>query len=98
LHEKAQVDPLVRYVIEEVHDAERECSFSTLLSCYFSKVVICLMLQNITSLMNYVQEHMEFIVQLVGLIGITLIMEMLIHLIGVDETIYSNCANTQCTG
>jgi hypothetical protein len=44
--------------------------------------------------MNYVQEHPEIVVQLVDLIGITSIMEVLIRLIGADETIYSNYADT----
>ncbi|VAH61364.1 unnamed protein product [Triticum turgidum subsp. durum] len=67
---------------------------STLLSGYFSKVVICLMLRKTAPLMNYVQEHPEIVVQLVDLIGITSVMEVLIRLIGADETIYSNYADT----
>uniref|UniRef100_A0A0D9YB16 Uncharacterized protein n=1 Tax=Oryza glumipatula TaxID=40148 RepID=A0A0D9YB16_9ORYZ len=67
---------------------------STLLSGYFSKVVICLMLRKTAPLMAYVQGHPEIVVQLVDLIGITSIMEVLIRLIGADETIYSNYGDT----
>lgn len=136
LRDKAQVEQLLRYVVEEVpDDAEKKRSFkfpfiaceiftceidvilrtlvedeelmdllfsfvkpdhphSTLLSGYFSKVVICLMLRKTAPLMNYVQEHPEIVVQLVDLIGITSVMEVLIRLIGADETIYSNYADT----
>ncbi|ONM40840.1 SIT4 phosphatase-associated family protein [Zea mays] len=67
---------------------------STLLSGYFSKVVICLMLRKTAPLMSYVQGHPKIVVQLVDLIGITSIMEVLIRLIGADETIYSNYGDT----
>ncbi|CAN6340998.1 unnamed protein product [Urochloa humidicola] len=67
---------------------------STLLAGYFSKVVICLMLRKTAPLMNYVQDHPDIVVQLVDLIGITSIMEVLMRLIGADETIYSNFADT----
>ncbi|KAG2589640.1 hypothetical protein PVAP13_5NG378000 [Panicum virgatum] len=132
LRDKAQVEQLLRYVVEEVpEDSEKKRSFkfpfiaceiftceidvilrtlvedeelmdllfsfvkpdhphSTLLSGYFSKVVICLMLRKTAPLMNYVQGHPEIVVQLVDLIGITSIMEVLIRLIGADENIYSN--------
>ncbi|TVU34277.1 hypothetical protein EJB05_16108 [Eragrostis curvula] len=136
LRDKAQVEQLLRYVVEEVpEDAEKKRSFkfpfiaceiftceidvilrtlvedeelmdllfsfvkpdhphSTLLSGYFSKVVICLMLRKTAQLMSYVQGHPEIVVQLVDLIGITSIMEVLIRLIGADETIYSNYGDT----
>ncbi|AQK96293.1 SIT4 phosphatase-associated family protein [Zea mays] len=136
LRDKAQVEQLLRYVVEEVpDDAERKRSFkfpfiaseiftceidvilrtlvedeelmdllfsfvkpdhphSTLLSGYFSKVVICLVLRKTAPLMSYVQGHPEIVVQLVDLIGITSIMEVLIRLIGADETIYSNYGDT----
>ncbi|KAL6615464.1 hypothetical protein ACP70R_037734 [Stipagrostis hirtigluma subsp. patula] len=136
LRDKAQVEQLLRYVVEEVpEDAEKKHSFkfpfiaceiftceidvilrtlvedeelmdllfsfvkpdhphSTLLSGYFSKVVICLMLRKTAQLMSYVQGHPEIVVQLVDLIGITSIMEVLIRLIGADETIYSNYGDT----
>ncbi|KAG0538225.1 hypothetical protein BDA96_03G216900 [Sorghum bicolor] len=136
LRDKAQVEQLLRYVVEEVpEDAERKRSFkfpfiaceiftceidvilrtlvedeelmdllfsfvkpdhphSTLLSGYFSKVVICLMLRKTAPLMSYVQGHPEIVVQLVDLIGITSIMEVLIRLIGADEAIYSNYGDT----
>ncbi|OEL20141.1 Serine/threonine-protein phosphatase 6 regulatory subunit 2 [Dichanthelium oligosanthes] len=139
LRDKAQVEQLLRYVVEEVpEDSERKRSFkfpfiaceiftceidvilrtlvedeelmdllfsfvkpdhphSTLLSGYFSKVVICLMHRKTAPLMNYVQGHPEIVVQLVDLIGITSIMEVLIRLIGADENIYSNYGDTlQC--
>jgi serine/threonine-protein phosphatase 6 regulatory subunit 3 len=136
LRDKAQVEQLLRYVVEEVpEDSEKKRSFkfpfiaceiftceidvilrtlvedeelmdllfsfvkpdhphSTLLSGYFSKVVICLMLRKTAQLMNYVQGHPEIVVQLVDLIGITSIMEVLIRLIGADENIYSNYGDT----
>ncbi|KAG2598858.1 hypothetical protein PVAP13_5KG402400 [Panicum virgatum] len=136
LRDKAQVEQLLRYVMEEVpEDSEKKRSFkfpfiaceiftceidvilrtlvedeelmdllfsfvkpdhphSTLLSGYFSKVVICLMLRKTAPLMNYVQGHPEIVVQLVDLIGITSIMEVLIRLIGADENIYSNYGDT----
>ncbi|KAF8726896.1 hypothetical protein HU200_019377 [Digitaria exilis] len=136
LRDKAQVEQLLRYIVEEVpEDSEKKRSFkfpfiaceiftceidiilrtlvedvelmdllfsfvkpdhphSTLLAGYFSKVVICLMLRKTASLMNYVQEHLDIVVQLVDLIGITSIMEVLMRLIGADETIYSNFADT----
>ncbi|KAJ4816003.1 Serine/threonine-protein phosphatase 6 regulatory subunit 1 [Rhynchospora pubera] len=68
-------------------------SHSPLLAGYFSKVVICLMLRKTLPLINYVQKHPEIISQLVDLIGITSIMEVLIRLIGADETMYANYAD-----
>ncbi|KAG8043523.1 hypothetical protein GUJ93_ZPchr0458g22781 [Zizania palustris] len=62
----------------------------TLLAGYFCKVVICLMLRKTLPLINYVQGHPEIVSQLVDLIGITSIMEVLIRLIGADETMYSS--------
>ncbi|KAJ1264370.1 hypothetical protein BS78_09G258000 [Paspalum vaginatum] len=136
LRDKAQVEQLLRYIVEEVpEDSEKKRSFkfpfiaceiftceidiilrtlvedaelmdllfsfvkpdqphSTLLAGYFSKVVICLMLRKTAPLMSYVQEHPDIVVQLVDLIGITSIMEVLMRLIGADETIYSNFADT----
>ncbi|KAL6848773.1 hypothetical protein ACP4OV_021356 [Aristida adscensionis] len=136
LRDKAQVEQLLRYIVEEVpEDSEKKRSFkfpfiaceiftceidiilrtlvdddelmdllfsfvkpdhphSTLLAGYFSKVVICLMLRKTAPLMNYVQEHPDIVVQLVDLIGITSIMEVLMRLIGADEMIYSNFADT----
>ncbi|PWZ16765.1 Serine/threonine-protein phosphatase 6 regulatory subunit 2 [Zea mays] len=40
------------------------------------------------------KEHPDIVVQLVDLIGITSIMEVLVRLIGADETIYLNFADT----
>ncbi|GJN15386.1 hypothetical protein PR202_gb02296 [Eleusine coracana subsp. coracana] len=136
LRDKAQVEQLLRYIVEEVpEDSEKKRSFkfpfiaceiftceieiilrtlveddelmgllfsfvkpdhphSTLLAGYFSKVVICLMLRKTAPLMNYVQAHPDIVIQLVDLIGITSIMEVLMRLIGADETIYSNFADT----
>ncbi|KAJ4754816.1 Serine/threonine-protein phosphatase 6 regulatory subunit 1 [Rhynchospora pubera] len=68
-------------------------SHSPLLAGYFSKVVICLMLRKTLPLINYVQKHPEIVSQLVDLIGITSIMEVLIRLIGADETMYANYAD-----
>ncbi|XP_051124991.1 uncharacterized protein LOC127247254 [Andrographis paniculata] len=67
---------------------------STLLAGYFSKVVVCLLLRKTTPLMNYIRAHHDIISQLVDLIGITSIMEVLIRLIGADEHIYANCADS----
>lgn len=117
LRDRAQVEKLLRYIVEESpEDAETKQSFkfpfiaceiftceidiilrtlvedeelmdllfsflkpdhthNALLSGYFSKVVICLMIRKATSLMNYVQGHQEIITQLVDLIGITSMME-----------------------
>ncbi|GJN24265.1 hypothetical protein PR202_gb11996 [Eleusine coracana subsp. coracana] len=136
LRDKAQVEQLLRYIVDEVpEDSEKKRSFkfpfiaceiftceieiilrtlveddelmgllfsfvkpdhphSTLLAGYFSKVVICLMLRKTAPLMNYVQAHPDIVIQLVDLIGITSIMEVLMRLIGADETIYSNFADT----
>ncbi|XP_010926954.1 uncharacterized protein [Elaeis guineensis] len=136
LRDRAQVEQLLRYIVEEApEDAEKKQAFkfpfiaceiftcevdiilrtlveedelmnllfsflkpdhphSTLLAGYFSKVVICLMLRKTAPLMSYVQGHPEIICQLVDLIGITSIMEVLIRLIGADETMYSNYTDT----
>ncbi|KAG1331862.1 serine/threonine-protein phosphatase 6 regulatory subunit 3 [Cocos nucifera] len=136
LRDRAQVEQLLRYIVEEApEDAEKKLAFkfpfiaceiftcevdiilrtlveeeelmnllfsflkpdhphSTLLAGYFSKVVICLMLRKTGPLMSYVQGHPEIICQLVDLIGTTSIMEVLIRLIGADETMYSNCSDT----
>ncbi|KAJ3693572.1 hypothetical protein LUZ60_009052 [Juncus effusus] len=136
LRDKAQVEQLLRFIVEESHeDAEKNrvfkfpfiaCEIFTcevdiilrtlvedeelmnllfsflkpdrphtpLLAGYFSKVVICLMLRKALPLINYVQAHPEIISQLVDLIGITSIMEVLVRLIGADETMYSNHAES----
>lgn len=44
--------------------------------------------------MNYVKDHQEIFQLLVDLIGITSMMEVLIRLIGADENMYSNYADT----
>ncbi|XP_073008817.1 uncharacterized protein [Typha latifolia] len=96
-----EVDIILRTLVEDEDLMDLLFSFlkpdhphSTLLAGYFSKVVICLMLRKTVSLMNYVQGHREIISQLVDLIGITSIMEVLIRLIGADESMYSNYADT----
>ncbi|KAG2617049.1 hypothetical protein PVAP13_3NG178209 [Panicum virgatum] len=96
-----EIDIILRTLVEDVELMDLLFSFvkpdhphSTLLAGYFSKVVICLMLRKTAPLMNYVQEHPDIVVQLVDLIGITSIMEVLMRLIGADETIYSNFADT----
>jgi len=136
LRDRAQVEKLLRYIVEESpEDAEKKQSFkfpfiaceiftceidiilrtlvedeelmdllfsflkpdhthSALLSGYFSKVVICLMIRKATPLMNYVQGHQEIITQLVDLIGITSMMEVLLRLIGADETMYTGSSET----
>ncbi|XP_033510152.1 uncharacterized protein [Nicotiana tomentosiformis] len=136
LRERAQVEQLVRYIVEEApEDAEKRRTFkfpfiaceiftcevdiilktlveddelmnllfsflepehahSTLLAGYFSKVVICLLLRKTTPFMKYVHAHQDIIKKLVDLIGITSIMEVLIRLIGTDEHLYSNFADS----
>ncbi|KAG2598671.1 hypothetical protein PVAP13_5KG402507 [Panicum virgatum] len=96
-----EIDVILRTLVEDEELMDLLFSFvkpdhphSTLLSGYFSKVVICLMLRKTAPLMNYVQGHPEIVVQLVDLIGITSIMEVLIRLIGADENIYSNYGDT----
>jgi serine/threonine-protein phosphatase 6 regulatory subunit 3 len=96
-----EIDVILRTLVEDEELMDLLFSFvkpdhphSTLLSGYFSKVVICLMLRKTAQLMNYVQGHPEIVVQLVDLIGITSIMEVLIRLIGADENIYSNYGDT----
>ncbi|AQK88935.1 DNA damage-binding protein 1a [Zea mays] len=96
-----EIDIILRTLVEDVELMDLLFSFikpdhphSTLLAGYFSKVVICLMLRKTAPLMNYVQEHPDIVVQLVDLIGITSIMEVLVRLIGADETIYLNFADT----
>lgn len=132
VRERAQVEQLLRYIVEEAPDdgekrrtfkfpfiaceiftcevdiilktlvededlmhllfsfLEPNCSHSTLLAGYFSKVVICLMLRKTVPFMNYVQGHQEIFRQLIDLIGITSIMEVLIRLIGADEHMYNS--------
>ncbi|KAL1562567.1 serine/threonine-protein phosphatase 6 regulatory subunit 1-like [Salvia divinorum] len=71
-----------------------EHSHSSQLAGYFSKVVVCLLLRKTAPLMNYIRDHQDIIKKLVDLIGITSIMEVLIHFIGADEHIYANCGDT----
>ncbi|KAL3833706.1 hypothetical protein ACJIZ3_008442 [Penstemon smallii] len=73
---------------------EPERAHSTLLAGYFSKVVVCLLLRKTTPLMNYIRAHGDIIKKLVDLIEITSIMEVLIRLIGADEHIYANFADS----
>ncbi|KAL1560505.1 serine/threonine-protein phosphatase 6 regulatory subunit 1-like [Salvia divinorum] len=73
---------------------EPERPHSSLLAGYFSKVVVCLLLRKTTPLTNYIRAHQDIIKRLVDLIGITSIMEVLIRLIGADEHIYTNCADS----
>ncbi|XP_073003609.1 uncharacterized protein [Typha latifolia] len=96
-----EVDIILRTLVEDEELMNLLFSFlkpenphSTLLAGYFSKVVICLMLRKTIPLMTYVQGHPEIISQLVDLLGITSIMEVLIRLIGADESMYSNYADT----
>ncbi|KAJ0980742.1 hypothetical protein J5N97_008997 [Dioscorea zingiberensis] len=92
-----EVDIILKSLVEDEELMNLLFSFlkpdhphSTLLAGYFSKVVICLMLRKTAHLMNYIQGHQEIFRQLVDLIGITSIMEVLIRLIGADESMYSN--------
>ncbi|KAI7757840.1 hypothetical protein M8C21_019287, partial [Ambrosia artemisiifolia] len=91
LRDRAQVEQLLRYIIEEPQeDADSKRIFNALLAGYFSKVVICLMLRKTVPLMNYVQVHQHVFQQLVDLIGITSIMEVLVRLVGADDHMYSD--------
>ncbi|CAN6465463.1 unnamed protein product [Victoria cruziana] len=69
---------------------EPDRSHNTLISGYFSKVVICLMLRKTVPFMDFIQGHKEIIRKMVDLIGITSIMEVLVRLVGADDHIYSN--------
>jgi serine/threonine-protein phosphatase 6 regulatory subunit 3 len=95
-----EVDIILRTLVEDEELMNLLFSFlkpdrphSPLLAGYFSKVVLCLMLRKTLPLINYVQKHPEIVNQLVDLIGITSIMEVLIRLIGADETMYANYAD-----
>ncbi|KAM0870376.1 hypothetical protein ACQ4PT_040060 [Festuca glaucescens] len=117
----AQVEQLLRYVVEEVpDDAEKKRSFKfPFIACEIFTCEIDVILRTLVEdeelmdlLFSFVKpdhphstllsgyfskEHPEIVVQLVDLIGITSVMEVLIRLIGADETIYSNYADTmQC--
>eukprot|EP00250_Pteridium_aquilinum_P014960 c22305_g2_i1 orf=539-3184(+) len=61
----------------------------TLLAGYFSKVVICLLMRKTAAVMRYLKAHQEILKRLVDLISITSIMEVLIRLVGADDTIHS---------
>ncbi|KAG8365659.1 hypothetical protein BUALT_Bualt18G0129000 [Buddleja alternifolia] len=96
-----EVDIILKALVEddELMDLlfsflDPECTHSTLLAGYFSKVVVCLLMRKTTPLMNYIRAHQDIIKKLVDLIGITSIMEVLIRLIGVDEHIYANYADS----
>ncbi|KAI3455938.1 hypothetical protein Pfo_012601 [Paulownia fortunei] len=96
-----EVDIILKALVEDEELMDLLFSFldserphSTLLAGYFSKVVVCLLLRKTTPLMNYIQAHQDIIKRLVDLIGITSIMEVLIRLIGADEHIYANCADS----
>ncbi|KQJ84657.1 serine/threonine-protein phosphatase 6 regulatory subunit 3 [Brachypodium distachyon] len=96
-----EVDVIMKTLVEDEDLMNLLFSFlkpdhphGTLLAGYFGKVVICLMLRKTLPLVNYVQGHPEIVGQLVDLIGITSIMEVLIRLIGADETMYSSYADS----
>ncbi|KAK4367210.1 hypothetical protein RND71_015090 [Anisodus tanguticus] len=92
-----EIDVILKTLVEEEElmnllfsFLEPSRSHSALLAGYFSKVVICLMLQKTVPLMNYVQAHHDVFRQMVDLIGITSIMEVLVRLVGADDQIYPN--------
>ncbi|KAM0827844.1 hypothetical protein ACQ4PT_067920 [Festuca glaucescens] len=96
-----EVDVILKTLVEDEDLMNLLFSFlkpdhphGTLLAGYFGKVVICLMLRKTLPLMNYVQGHPEIVSQVVDLIGITSIMEVLIRLIGADETMYTSYADS----
>ncbi|CAJ1955949.1 unnamed protein product [Sphenostylis stenocarpa] len=85
LRDQAQVEQLLRYIIEEPpEDAENKRAFK------YAAVVVCLMIRKTVPLMNYVQAHQNVFRQLVDLIGITSIMEVLVRLVGADDHVYHN--------
>ncbi|KAI5058572.1 hypothetical protein GOP47_0026742 [Adiantum capillus-veneris] len=63
-------------------------SHGALLAGYFSKVVICLLMRKTTAIMRYLQARKEILKKLVDLISITSIMEVLIRLVGADDTMH----------
>ncbi|XP_073058501.1 uncharacterized protein [Primulina eburnea] len=96
-----EVDIILNALVEDEELMDLLFSFldsrrphSTLLAGYFSKVVICLLLRKTTPLMNYIQAHHDIVNKLVDHIGITSVMEVLIRLIGADEHIYANYADS----
>uniref|UniRef100_A0A0E0L6I9 Uncharacterized protein n=2 Tax=Oryza punctata TaxID=4537 RepID=A0A0E0L6I9_ORYPU len=118
LRDKAQVEQLLRYIVEEVpEDSEKKRSFKfPFIACEIFTCEIDIILRTLVEdeelmdlLFSFVKpghphstllagyfskEHSDIVVQLVDLIGTTSIMEVLIRLIGADETIYSNYADT----
>ncbi|RLM73075.1 serine/threonine-protein phosphatase 6 regulatory subunit 3-like isoform X1 [Panicum miliaceum] len=96
-----EVDVIMKTLVEDEDLMNLLFSFlkpdhphGTLSAGYFAKVVICLMMRKTLPLVSYVQGHPEIVSQLVDLIGITSIMEVLIRLIGADETMYSSYADS----
>ncbi|KAI3466866.1 hypothetical protein Pfo_023529 [Paulownia fortunei] len=96
-----EVDIILKALVEDEELMDLLFSFldpgrphSTLLAGYFSKVVVCLLMRKTTPLMNYIRAHQDIINKLVDLIGITSIMEVLIRLLGADEHIYANYADS----
>ncbi|KAL7131155.1 hypothetical protein ABFS83_13G179300 [Erythranthe nasuta] len=96
-----EVDIILKALVEDEELMDLLFSFldserphSTLLAGYFSKVVVCLLLRKTNPLMHYIGAHQDIIKRLVDLIGITSIMEVLIRLIGADEHIYANYADS----
>uniref|UniRef100_A0A0D3GBK3 DNA damage-binding protein 1 n=1 Tax=Oryza barthii TaxID=65489 RepID=A0A0D3GBK3_9ORYZ len=118
LRDKAQVEQLLRYIVEEVpEDSEKKRSFKfPFIACEIFTCEIDIILRTLVEdeelmdlLFSFVRpghphstllagyfskEHPDIVVHLVDLIGTTSIMEVLIRLIGADETIYSNYADT----
>jgi serine/threonine-protein phosphatase 6 regulatory subunit 3 len=96
-----EVDVIMKTLVEDEDLMNLLFSFlkpdhphGTLSAGYFAKVVICLMMRKTLPLVSYVQGHPEIVSQLVDLIGVTSIMEVLIRLIGADETMYSSYADS----
>nr|CAB3488304.1 unnamed protein product [Digitaria exilis] len=96
-----EVDVIMKTLVEDEELMNLLFSFlkpdhphGTLSAGYFAKVVVCLMMRKTLPLVSYVQGHPEIVTQLVDLIGITSIMEVLIRLIGADETMYSSYADS----
>ncbi|XP_051120960.1 uncharacterized protein LOC127244449 isoform X2 [Andrographis paniculata] len=92
-----EIDVILKTLVEEEELMNLLFSFlepdhphSALLSGYFSKVVVCLMVRKTIQLINYVKAHQDVLKHLVDLIGITSIMEVLVRLVGADDHVYPN--------
>lgn len=89
-----EIDQLFNTLLENLELLDLLFSFvdsgkthSNLLSGYFSKVVICLLVRRTPDMMAYLETHQDILEKLVSLIGITSIMEVIMKLVGADDQI-----------